>query len=116
MRNTGRQEMAKQGDLESCKLFLSVISTLSDVMEDLELENIYHFLFYVNTGETELDENSVFAAGVLRLVLEQFPIMRGNGIGPYYAALTPIITFEHLLLYYLVLLLLILNSSSMYKL
>ena len=42
----------------------------------------------------------------LCLVLEQFPIMRGNGIGPYYAALTPIITFEHLLLYYLVLLML----------
>ena len=48
VRDTVRQEMAKQGDLESCKLFLSVISTLSDVMEDLEMENIYYFLFYVN--------------------------------------------------------------------
>ena len=54
-----RLEMAKQGDLESCKLFLSVISTLSDVLEDLDLENIYYFLFYVNIRET--DENNVFA-------------------------------------------------------
>ena len=58
-----RQEMAKQGDLESCKLFLSVISTLSDVMEDLELENIYYFLFYVNICEAELDENNGVCVG-----------------------------------------------------